>query len=323
MIVPCLACGSRRFRLLLSPDEVQEEGKWLRRFHLKRGRSDLTDVADFTQCDPVSIMQCGDCGTLVRNPQPTPDALARLYRHDRYSAQTLEQLFECERDFFAAKADHVSSLIPAKGSVLEVGSFVGSFLTAAESKNLKALGVDVGDDTCRFTKERGLNVRRGDFRTLEMNQTFDAVCIWNTFDQMNEPDTVLARSYELLNPNGYLVVRVPNGLFKVACLMAERCSRHARQARTAQAYNNFTTFPYLVGYTPRSIKALLGKYGFRIKEMRGETIMPLCGADSNSRAAREERRTKRAVMLASRLALDRHNLFLYPWMTIVAQKIEA
>lgn len=323
MVVPCLACGSRRFRLLLSPDEVQQEGEWLRRFHAKRGRSDLTDVAEFTQSDAVSIMQCGDCGTVLRNPQPTPEALARLYRHDRYSGHTLEQLLDCEREFYAAKAAHVASLVPSGGSVLEVGSFVGAFLLASEQNNLRATGIDVGQDTCRFTQEKGLNVICGDFRQSVIEDRFDAVCIWNTFDQMNEPAAILQRSHDLLNPKGHLFIRVPNGLFKVASLMAERCSRHARQARTAQAYNNFTTFPYLVGYTPRSLRALLKKYGFRIKEMRGETIMPLCGADPKSRAAKEERRTKRAVMLASRIALDRHGLFLYPWMTVVARKVEA
>jgi 2-polyprenyl-3-methyl-5-hydroxy-6-metoxy-1,4-benzoquinol methylase len=73
-------------------------------------------------------------------------------------------------------------------------------------------------------RENGLCVVEGDVIDLPVEailpregMRFDAVCIWNTFDQVNRPSALLPRLRTLLAPGGLLALRVPNGAFETAC----------------------------------------------------------------------------------------------------------
>lgn len=311
MIVDCPVCAARDYKLLMTPEDVEREREWLVAFHESRGRRESADVTDFTQSEAVNLMMCSLCGTVVRNPQPTPRELRRRYRHDAYGTEVLEELRKCEERFYAEKADLVEREVGTGALVLEVGSFVGAFLAACKCRSLVATGIDVGTETCQFAQDSGFDVICEDFLKADIQGLFDAVCIWNTFDQMNEPQKVLERGRKLLKKGGRLFLRVPNGEFK---------SRALKGAFTpeAQAYNNFLTFPYLFGYTKESLSRFLHQAGFEVKSFYGETIMPLAGKDG----CREEAAIKHRVENECSEALRKREEFLFPWMTVVAVSTE-
>jgi SAM-dependent methyltransferase len=187
---------------------------------------------------------------------------------------------------------------------------------AAREKGWQASGVDIGKETCAFTQGLGLEVREGDVLELDIKGPVDAICVWNTFDQINRPGPLLDRCHELLKAGGQLVIRVPNGAFESACL--DLAKRDLQSVRTAQAYNNFLTFPYLCGYTPGSITALLARHGFNVTSLHGDVIVPLAGSDTKPCAIEEEVRYKRLVHRLCTRWLTRTGEFLYPWMDVVA-----
>ncbi|HEY0868721.1 MAG TPA: methyltransferase domain-containing protein [Fimbriimonas sp.] len=315
--IPCLACGHDRFDVLMTPSEVEQERRWLEGFYrerLEQDRENLKDLADFTQSDPVFVVQCRRCGTIMRNPQPTPPVLERRYRFDRYGERTLEHLLESERGFFREKAGLID-LFPG-AQVLEVGSFVGAFLLAAQERGWRARGVDIGVETCAFMRSLGLHVHEGNLADLPETDPLDAVFVWNTFDQINRPLELLRRIGQLLKPGGLLVLRFANGNFERACLDLRRAKKREPSVLKAQAYNNFLTFPYLCGYNPNSIEILLSRQGFRLKEVRGDTILPLSTEDTGEALKEEERRVKRAVARACRLS----TVEAMPWLDLVATR---
>jgi 2-polyprenyl-3-methyl-5-hydroxy-6-metoxy-1,4-benzoquinol methylase len=307
--VSCPVCANTVFNVLLSPEEVENEQRWLTDFYLARGAAESKDLVEFTQCEPTHIVECRECGTVLRNPRPTAEALDRRYRHDRYGKQTLEQLLAAERDFFPPKALRYGASLPKEARVLEIGCFVGAFLLACRELEWNATGLDIGEETASFCRSMGLDVTNVDLATL--SEEFDAVFIWNTFDQLAKPRDTLRKIRSRLRTRGLLVIRVPNGCFEKSAI-AYRQSRpkSAKRVMAAMAYNNFLTFPYLTGYTPSSIRRMLDEEGFQICEIAADTILPL----ANETTAREEQRYKRAVMRICQLK-DRSAA---PWLDVVA-----
>jgi hypothetical protein len=305
--------------VLRTPEQVAEEADWLRDFHLARTCGEpesLADKAVFTQPTDVFILRCRTCGTVLRNPQPTPEALRQLYGCDTYGKRTLEQLLANEREFFRAKSAMFD--FPSGARLLEVGSFVGAFLLACRERGWIGVGVDVGEETCSFTRGLGLEVYQGDVFSLPLNGGFEAVFIWNTFDQINQPGDVLRRVHELIRRAGTLTLRVPNGEF----LAASPALAQDDRIRRALAYNNFLGFPYLCGYTAQSLTVLLSRHGFRVESVVGDVILPLGDRDTADWAREEEARTKRQVIRLCRKWEKQRGEFLYPWMDITARKCD-
>lgn len=326
--IACLACGGPAGRTLLTADEVRGEQRWLERFHDARitgSPEDAKDRASFTQSESRSVVACTGCGTVLRVPRPSPQQVEETYAEDEYGDEALQQLARNQDVFFASKldalAEHFAELAPG-ARVLEIGSFVGGFLRAAAVRGWSATGVDVGEETTRFVRERGFDVVRGDVLDLDLRPGFEAVFVWSTFDQLADPESTLERVHELLLPDGLLVVRVPNGRFEAACLELRRTARGARRVHhvlSAQAYNNFLSFPYLTGYTPESLCGLLEAHGFACEGVYGDTILRLADDRTLPFAVREEARCKRAVRRACHAAERTTGLRFDPWIDVVAR----
>ena len=324
-MVPCPSCGGSSFDILLRPEEIEAEREWLREFYRRRVRQDpecLKDHVDFTQSDPTFVMGCVRCETVVRNPQPTPESLRRRYQLDDYGDRTLEDLDAGERGFFGAKADMLAADLPSGARVLEVGCFVGAFLDACVQRGWEATGVDLGEETAAFARAKGHKVIQADLRDVALpRNSFDAVFIWNTFDQIDKPAELLETCRTLLRAGGLLVLRVPNGLFERAAVALRQNPRMRGRVMLAQAYNNFLTFPYLVGYGPSSLAALLGSHGFKLERVFGDTILPLATPDTTPDAVEEERAVKRAVMRHCRREQDRTGTLYFPWIDVTASAL--
>jgi len=323
---PCPVCGGGEFEVARTPRHIEAEVRWLRRFYRARvtgGGEAMEDRAEFTQAEPAHVVRCLGCGTLLRDPRPTPETLRAKYAQDTYGEVALERLAEGQRDFFEGRMPWLRRVLPPPADILEVGAFVGGFLAATGAAGYHAVGVDVGEETVAFMRARGLDARRGDVREMGLpRQAWDGVFIWNTFDQLEEPRAVLERVAALLRPDGILVLRVPNGEFETACLKRRARFRHARRAastRRAQAYNNFLTFPYLAGYTPGSLRRLLEESGFEVTETRGDTLLRLADEDTRPCAVAEEARVQRAVRRACRRVERASGRMLWPWMDVVAR----
>ncbi|MBY0276126.1 class I SAM-dependent methyltransferase [Candidatus Binatia bacterium] len=330
----CLACGGSGGRILLTAGDVAAEQRWLERFHAARRApardgdadgDDAKDRASFTQSETCSVVACVACGTVLRVPRPSPDEVAETYAEDEYGRETLDALAENQDAFFAAKLDALAPQLSALGRgarVLEIGSFVGGFLRAAGERGWRALGVDVGEETARYVRARGFDVRCGDVLELDLEPGFAAVFIWSTFDQLGAPAAVLDRVRALLAPGGLLVLRVPNGRFETACLALRQrapSTRRLHRVLCAQAYDNFVSFPYLTGYTPESLSDLLEAHGFACTHVRGDTILRLADAQTRPFAVREEERVKRVVRRACRAAERATGLLFDPWLDVIAR----
>ncbi len=325
----CPVCGTAESRLIADAGALAGQARDLDAFHLRRmvpgtPPAMLADKTDFTQCYPTNVVACTGCGLLYRCPRPTAGAIVQRYARDQYGREKMDSLFAGETPFYRRKRAALRRRLPAGSRILEVGSFVGAFLHEARDAGWDATGVDVGDEVTAYAQSRGLRALRGEVVGLDLQPaTFDAVCIWNCFDQIPEPRPVLRRVADLLRPGGLLVLRVPNGAFfrlGASLLRHPSPARLRAMATAALALNNLLTFPYLYGYTAGTLRRLLAPYDLRVQGFVSDVLVPLADPYTARWAAVEEARVKCVLRFFANLAASASagRWVCAPWIEVFA-----
>jgi len=331
----CTVCGATARSIVLSSAAIASQLAWLEDFHRRRltrsareRRTALADRASFTQDEPRVIVTCRSCRLVFRHPRQSADAVERDYAEDRYGASRLAALADAQGRAYDAKIALLRRWLPLRRRprVVEVGSFVGGFLTAAAAAGWDALGIDPGEEVVAFCRDRGLTVERGTLEDAALAEdavlapaSADAVVVWNTFDQIPVPGPTLTAAARVLRTGGVLAVRVPNGRYFVeAMLRLQTDGAMARRARLlALAWNNLIGFPYLHGYSVGTLDRLMAPFGFERLAAEPDTLLTLADADTTRWAALEERVVKAACRLAWRRQIPGPARFAAaPWLDV-------
>ena len=318
----CPVCGSSDARQIADADAVRREVERLWAFHGRRLRPEtppehLADRVAFSHRPPLRVVQCAGCALVYRNPRERAHELRAMYADGDAvpAAEVLRALHETQRPMYAAPERRLREVLGRAGTVLEVGSYVGAFLGAARDAGWTAEGLDVAEPVNAFTRSLGFRVTTGDLAAAPAGRRFDAVAIWNTFDQLPEPGDAALRARALLVPGGVLALRVPNGAF-YARLRPLLDSPLAPAAEALLAHNNLLTFPYRHGFTAATLRRLLDRVGLRVVRTVGDTLVPIADRWTRRGAAAEER-TLKAAMRALARVLPRD---LSPWIEVYARR---
>jgi len=330
----CHICGGSETDRICPSREVEAHIEFLRRFHRRRLRhpteSALQDRVNFTQAYVTDIVACRNCGLLCRSPHPSADAITEAYSEDRYGREHLDSEFRLQRHWAEYKVRTLMSRLPGFAFrvplVVEVGSFVGGFLSAGRERGWRMLGVDPGREVASFCRDRGLNVFCGTLIETPIEPgTVDAVAIWNTFDQLPNPDSTLAAARQMLGEQGILVIRVPNGASFRHLLAWQKRAREPLKSwvRGTLAWNNLLGFPYVYGYTVRTMDQLLARHGFARLDVCPDTLMTLADEASTTWAHWEERFLKWTCLIAARVKQAASDYHLAPWLDIYYRTVQS
>jgi SAM-dependent methyltransferase len=312
-ITPCPVCRSSKHRVLADRDSLKHELEALWQFHLRRLRTgapveQLFDRAIFSQNPPLQVVACRDCGLVFRNPREREEEVLETYQQEEPSQEAFASLFEQQREFYKPRADKLTHLAGRPGSVLEVGSYVGGFLRAAEDAGWRARGIDVNASANRFARQQGCSVDQSALHEFDSKEKFDAVALWNLFDQLPDPHAALQHVNQLVTGAGLIAIRVPNGAFYAS---ARRYRRFP--GRAMLAWNNLASFPYRHGFTAESLNRLLSEYGYEIVAREADTLVSIASAYTRPWARWEERIIKGFM----RVALPFKSA---PWLEVYARR---
>jgi SAM-dependent methyltransferase len=275
----CAVCGDAETTEIAGPDDLREEVELLWQFHMRRlsprtPPERLVDRVAFSQPRPWRVVRCRSCGLVYRNPTEKREELRETYTEEPPGRDALLALHQAQRDSYRAQARRLSRQLSRRGTGLEVGSYVGAFLAAARESRWQFEGLDVNSRVNEFARSLGFTVHDGDLEHFRPERTFDAVAIWNTFDQLPDPPAAARAAYQLLRPDGIVAIRVPNG----------ECYAHWRGrlsvagqrglAMAVLAHNNLLTFPYRFGFSPSSLQRLLETVGFRVEKTTADILVP-------------------------------------------------
>jgi SAM-dependent methyltransferase len=295
---------------------MQSEVELLWVFHQRRLRAGvpiehLTDRVTFSQYPPLRLSQCRQCTHVYRNPRENRPALDEAYKHAPIDGATQRALFDTQRLAFRAQVQRLLSVAGRPGKGLEVGSYLGGFLSAAAEAGWDFEGIDVSESATRFAVDNGFRVRQGKIEDVGTERSFDVVAIWNTFEQLYDARAAVHAARRLLRPGGLLVVRIPNGGF-YATWRARLGEYWSPIAVRVLAHNNLLSFPYRQGFTEQSLTSLLAEGAFDVVNVFGDTLVPIADRWTTRYGAIEER----AVKLAQRVFQPGWKA---PWVEVYAR----
>jgi SAM-dependent methyltransferase len=302
---------------LRTADELAGDARWTRDLFTRRLEdmplSMLKDTAYFTKRDRAGLLHCRKCGSIARDVPAVPH---EIYPEDEYDSSLLDLLRRrFKQAYWNDLAWYTNLGLQRNATVLEVGSYVGAFLEFAAELGWDALGVDVGGDTARAMRNRGLRVREEPFTpTAFQAEAFDAVFILNCFEQLSdEPRMLLLGLAKLLRKHGRLVIRTPSADFvrlAYAGPMPRLGGRHLLAA------SNLGGVPYARCYSVRALEGLLNATGFELVRLRGRSPTSLAQA-AYGRTPLAGRAVRDATFgLASRLS----GTVCFPWFDVDAAR---
>jgi SAM-dependent methyltransferase len=292
----CVVCGESDANEVAGPEDIREERELLWQFHMRRlsprtPPERLVDRVAFSQDPPWRVVRCRRCTLVYRNPVERREELRSTYVEEEPTRDAMSALHETQVAAYRAQARRVTRQMDRRGTGLEVGSYVGAFLAAARDAGWRFEGLDVNRSVNAFARSLGFVVHQGDLEHFRPERTFDAVAIWNTFDQLPDPRGAIRAAARLLRDGGLLAIRVPNG--ECYRRWRERLDTRARAAAVRLlAYNNLLTFPYRFGFSPAALTRLLVESGFRVDRVAGDVLVPTADEWTKRWARLEERALK-------------------------------
>ncbi len=195
--VPCNLCGSTRYHpVTIRPDGMQ-------------------------------VVTCHRCGLMFINPRPAENEIFSLYGKEYFTSSDSVSTYSTEYvkntlwmaenvDLTTTRAADVlaeiEELLGYKGTVLDIGCSLGSFLLVARELEWKTKGVELSEYAADLArKEFGLDVTLGTLEEAAFPPvTFDAVTMFDVIEHFSDPRATLTEVARCLKRGGVLYVLTPN-----------------------------------------------------------------------------------------------------------------
>lgn len=311
----CPRCRNSATSVLLPARDIQRELELRREFTRKRfgnftTAKSIKDLDDVTHSDAAELMICRSCDIVIRDDAIDP----AVYEIEEYDGHSLETIFDAHLRDFEEIAPGLRDLLARGANAVEVGSYTGAFLAFAKTLGWNIVGIDPGLATSQFANRRGLPTLRCTLEEATFpDASLDAVFVWNCFEQLDDPESLVRESLRILKRHGLLVIRTPHAGFHRLCrdLVRSDASLNDPPVRLL-AWSNLLGFPYRFGFTPQSLRRIVDGFTERSTVSRFPSFFPRPHA---SQTAIDEESATRA------LAKDiRRITGLAPWFESIFEK---
>jgi SAM-dependent methyltransferase len=256
----------------------------------------------------MPVSRCDGCGSYIKNPFFDGAELAALYAHyaqheSHYTPPPGEM------DTLVEKVKRIEQYLPERGVLLEIGCGRGYMLLEARKRGWDARGLEI-EGSARNNLLPGLAdaltyVRSEEgFGVLEAGR-YDAICSYQVFEHLLDPEAAFAQWSRALRPGGVLVVDTPNGGSLGARLHGPAWVHHA-------------TKEHFVLFTERALRGLCRAYGLDVVGVRygGAPVV----VSSSPTAARTARKVFRFTGLTRMVRAIVHRLGLGDNIELIARK---
>lgn len=188
------------------------------------GFSQIAEGRDFeynTTTLNFTYVKCPRCGLVVNATLPVREEMGRIYPRNYYSftdSNGESQLFRALRSKIErAKAGQLrQSIGKDRAAVIDIGCGVGrmlDMLAMQGSSGWRFAGVEIGADAAATARQKGHEVRAGDFDFLDLSDwkgRFDLAIMHQVIEHTRYPRDTIAKANALLAPGGILSIETPD-----------------------------------------------------------------------------------------------------------------
>jgi ubiquinone/menaquinone biosynthesis C-methylase UbiE len=177
--------------------------------------------ADFeyrTSKDSFVAMQCAGCGLVYLNPRPDVSEFERIYPANYHAFDFSEKdfgiVYKIRSRLEARRVLSWCKDLADDAKILDIGCGDGFHLNLLKeygNKTWQLEGIDVDERAAQMAHMSGLTVHLGTVETLDLpKNAYDFAFMIQTIEHVAHPEKVLAAVFEILKPNGKLVVVTDN-----------------------------------------------------------------------------------------------------------------
>lgn len=217
----------------------------------------------YDELENWKIVKCNNCGFTFTNPRPTLESLPQYYAEEYFKDERHRAKFYNEdstvkviNQDYTNRIQDVENYVPKRGSVLEIGCARGGFLSKLRDRGWEIEGVEISQDACNLAKELyGIDQFCGVFAEYQTTKKFDVICMYQTLEHVPDPKEVLEKAYQMLKPNGVVVVEIPN----INCLEMKYSADRRRLSYDLPRHLNH--------FSPQFLSEQMKKMGYQIADI--------------------------------------------------------
>lgn len=208
----------------------------------------------------VWFRRCAACGFAQPERLPAvPGFFDRLY-DQLWSADWIAQEFESGyKDLiFETILAGLASRAPARGRLLDIGAHAGRFMALARAAGWQPEGIELNPRTAAYAAARtGLAVHSINVDALAVPEgRYTAVSLIDVLEHVPHPVSLLSKARGILQPAGWIVVKVPSG-------PAQRFKEHARaMLRRGYRPRLADNLVHVNHFSPAALRTALARAGF-------------------------------------------------------------
>jgi len=150
----------------------------------------------------------------ILKTHPVPEDLSRYYESEEYISHSdsksnlQDKIYHRVKSYMLRKKSKWIQPYIKKGRILDYGAGTGEFLNHMKNMQWEVEGVEPNPNA------RDLGIKKG----LDINATltdlkkkrFDVISLWHVLEHIPDLDIKIAEFSKLLNPDGLLIIAVPN-----------------------------------------------------------------------------------------------------------------
>lgn len=239
----CAICGTQGNASVLYPA----------RFDLTALNPEVFSARRLPDMLHYQLVRCNTCGLVRSDPVAGENILGILYQQSTFTySQDIPNLRKTYGQYLR-KAD---KYLPQKGHILEIGCGNGFFLEEALAQGFAQVsGIEPSQDAINLAQP-AIQPRI----TCNMmgpgavpQETFDMICLFQTFDHISEPGILLEECHKALKPGGLIL-----------------CFNHnveALSARLLKEKSPIVDIEHTYLYSPKTIRQIFEKNGYETLEV--------------------------------------------------------
>jgi 2-polyprenyl-3-methyl-5-hydroxy-6-metoxy-1,4-benzoquinol methylase len=232
--------------------------------------SSILDIVD-AECN---VARCRTCGYVFDNPRPVLEELIAFYSRPMQYDSWLAQLQARDR-IWKRRLNRLQAT-KKPGTVLDVGTGIGQFLSLARGSYTEVYGTEVSSVAVQIAKEKyNLNLLEGTIEDLDIrDRVFDNITLFHVLEHVPDPRSLLKICHSLLSARGILVIAVPNEVVSLrnyvrkllAAAGLKKSQRVGRFGLPRITLSADSAEVHLSHFTPKVLDRLLRAAGFSVIE---------------------------------------------------------
>lgn len=201
------------------------------------------------------LVKCLSCKFIFCEPIPSEKELEAHYenygRNDYLSPLTIKRYHEILDSFEPFRKTN---------KLIDVGCGIGYFLEEAKKRGWEVYGTEFTDEAIEICSKKGITMNKGVLHPENYNsEEFDVITSFEVIEHINNPQEELANFNTILRTGGLVYCTTPN-------------FNSLLRYRLKDKYNVLGYPEHLSYYTPKSLKFIFNKAGFKTENVKATGI---------------------------------------------------